>query len=98
MDFPIQTMQPMYYVAESFKSAGEMLIRYGEFLPKPFKAYYNHATNKVEVDRALTSLLKYYKKDYKRELYCSFLEFYTCGSVFSSTHPSAIYYNNPIVY
>jgi len=51
LDFPIQTVQPMYYVAESFKNAGEMLIRYGELLPKPFKAYFNHQNDTVEVDR-----------------------------------------------
>lgn len=51
LDFPIQTVQPMYYVAESFKNAGEMLIRYGEFLPKPFHAYFNYQNERVEVDR-----------------------------------------------
>jgi len=50
-NYPIQTVQPKYYVAESFKDAGDMLIRYGELLPKPFKAYYNYNTASVEVDR-----------------------------------------------
>lgn len=51
LNFPIQTFQPVYYVAESFKDAGDILIRYGEYLPKPFKAYFNYNTNSVEVDR-----------------------------------------------
>mmetsp|Transcript_13711 Transcript_13711/g.11671 ORF Transcript_13711/g.11671 Transcript_13711/m.11671 type:complete len:133 (+) Transcript_13711:935-1333(+) len=41
MDYPIQTIQPMYYVADDFKSAGDILVRYGEYLPRPFKTYYD---------------------------------------------------------
>jgi len=55
-------------------------------------------TNNVEVDRALTFLLKRCKEDHKKELHRSFLEFRTRGSVFSSTHPSAMHYDNPIAY
>jgi len=51
LDYPIQTLQPIYYVAEDFKSAGDILVKYGEFLPKPFRAYFNRRTNTVEVDR-----------------------------------------------
>lgn len=51
--FPIQTVQPVYYVAESFKDAGEMLIRYGQSLSRPFKAYFDHTTNAVEVDKKI---------------------------------------------
>jgi hypothetical protein len=41
----------VYYVADSFKSAGDILVKYGEFLPKPFKCYFNRKTSTVEVDR-----------------------------------------------
>jgi len=52
-NFPIQSLQPVYYVANSFEDAGDMLIRFGERLPKPFKAYYNHKSNRVEVDKKI---------------------------------------------
>jgi len=52
-NFPIQSLQPVYYVADSFESAGDMLIRFGERLPKPFKAYYNNKNNRVEVDKKI---------------------------------------------
>ena len=53
MDYPIQTIQPMYYVAEDFKSAGDILVRFGEFLPRPFKTYYDRTNESVKVDRKI---------------------------------------------
>jgi phenylalanine-4-hydroxylase len=47
----IQDIQAFYYVAKSLKEAGDTLIKYGEYLPKPFKTYFNRITNQVEVDR-----------------------------------------------
>jgi phenylalanine-4-hydroxylase len=52
-NYVIQDIQQHYYVANSFKEAGDTLIKFGEYLPRPFKAYYNRITNNVEVDRKI---------------------------------------------
>jgi len=52
-NYPIQTLQPIYYVANSFKDAGETLIKYGEHLPRPFRTFYDYKKQCVEVDRKI---------------------------------------------
>jgi len=51
LNFPIQTVQPMYYVADSFKHAVEVLIQFGEGLNRPFQIWYNEANNTIECSR-----------------------------------------------
>lgn len=54
LNFPIQTLQPIYYVADSFKDAIDTLIKYGGCLPRPFKTYFNYMKHTVEVDKKIT--------------------------------------------
>merc|ERR1719499_1382990 len=50
-DFPITTYQPVYYRAESFQDAKAKMANFGESLQKPFSVRWNHAQERVEVDR-----------------------------------------------
>jgi len=53
IDFPISSMQPIYFVAESFSDAKAKIIDYCEHINKPFNVSYNTKTNCVEVDRKI---------------------------------------------
>lgn len=50
-DFPITTYQPIYYLADSFEDAKNKMANFSETLNKPFSVRWNHAEEKVEVDR-----------------------------------------------
>lgn len=47
MDFPVQTVQPIYMVANSFKDAQFKLIEFGEYLKRPFRTWYDYEKNEV---------------------------------------------------
>ena len=51
--FPISSMQPHYFVAESFLKAKLQITSYCENISKPFNVTYNDKLNTVEVDRKI---------------------------------------------
>lgn len=53
LDFPISSMQPHYFVAESFQDAKKSIIEYCERINRPFSLTYNKDKHVVEVDRPL---------------------------------------------
>lgn len=53
VEFPISTMQPTYFVAESFAKAKTQIIDYCENINKPFNLSYNQKFNTIEVDRKI---------------------------------------------
>lgn len=53
LSFPISTMQPHYYVAESFTKAKEQITSYCDGIQKPFNVSFNPNTLSVEVDRKI---------------------------------------------
>ncbi|XP_065907094.1 phenylalanine-4-hydroxylase-like [Dysidea avara] len=48
-DYPITTMQPLYFLAESFEDARKKLKEFADTIPKPFSLHYNSENNSVEV-------------------------------------------------
>eukprot|EP01017_Pseudomicrothorax_dubius_P026856 TRINITY_DN3033_c0_g2_i1.p1 TRINITY_DN3033_c0_g2~~TRINITY_DN3033_c0_g2_i1.p1 ORF type:complete len:439 (-),score=77.93 TRINITY_DN3033_c0_g2_i1:154-1470(-) len=57
LDFPVQTYQPIFFYGKSFKHMKEILLEYGEYLKKPFKAYYDYEKSEVEVDRPIETYM-----------------------------------------
>lgn len=53
LEFPISSMQPHYFVAESFEKAKKQIAHYCEGINKPFALTYNNDKHIVEVDRPL---------------------------------------------
>ena len=53
LNFPISSMQPLYFVAESFEIAKNQITKYCENISKPFNVTYNNDTHTVEVDRKI---------------------------------------------
>jgi len=53
LEFPISSMQPIYFVAESFADAKARITDYCENISRPFNVSYNTKTNSVEVDRKI---------------------------------------------
>ena len=53
LSFPISSMQPHYYVAESFTDAKRLIVDYCENISKPFNVTYNKLNHTVEVDRKI---------------------------------------------
>ena len=53
INFPISSMQPYYFVADSFQKAKEQIIDYCEQINKPFNVTYDNRTNSVIVDRKI---------------------------------------------
>lgn len=47
--YPITKFQPIYYVAESFDSAKEKMIKFANTVPRPFGVRYNSYTESIEV-------------------------------------------------
>jgi len=47
--YPITQYQPIYYVADSFESAKEKMIKYANTIPRPFGVRYNPYTQSIEV-------------------------------------------------
>ena len=46
-----QDVQPVYMVAKSFEDAKDILVRFGESLEKPFKAFYDLEKQEIKTDR-----------------------------------------------
>lgn len=55
-EFPISSVQPHYFLAESFSDAKDKITEYSEKIPKPFNCYYNEEKEAVEVDRRLRAI------------------------------------------
>lgn len=53
VNFPISTMQPLYFVADSFSKAKSQIIDYCENISRPFNVSYNQKSNTIEVDRLI---------------------------------------------
>lgn len=53
LEFPISSMQPHYFIAESFTKAKQQIADYCETIPKPFNVIYNNVNNSIDVDRAV---------------------------------------------
>lgn len=53
INFPISSMQPVYFVAESFERAKEQITEYCSNIQKPFAIQYNKDNHTVEVDRKI---------------------------------------------
>lgn len=51
--FPISSMQPHYFVAESFEKAKSQIANYCENISKPFNLSYDSDSHIVEVDRRI---------------------------------------------
>lgn len=59
INFPISSMQPYYFVADSFARAKEQIIDYCEQINKPFNVTYDNKTNSVIVDRKIKTRRDY---------------------------------------
>lgn len=55
LDFPISSMQPHYFLAESFEKAKEQITNYCQGINKPFQVTYNASNDTIEVDRFLST-------------------------------------------
>ncbi|KAK3703955.1 hypothetical protein QZH41_014175 [Actinostola sp. cb2023] len=65
--YPITSYQPVYFVAESFKSAREKVRDFAAQIPRPFNVRYNPYTQTVEVIDSKDQLIKM-ASDIKSEL------------------------------
>lgn len=57
-NFPISTVQPYYFLANSFKDVKKKMNEYQERIPKPFNCYYNEKRKTIEVDRKIIGVFK----------------------------------------
>lgn len=64
LQFPISTMQPHYYVAESFTKAKQQITDYCDGIKKPFNVSFNPSTLSVEIDRKIHT-----RQDHVLEMY-----------------------------
>lgn len=55
LDFPISSMQPHYFLAESFEKAKIQIKDYCQNMNKPFQVTYNASNDTIEVDRFLNT-------------------------------------------
>ena len=53
LDYPISSMQPTYFVAESFKTAKDQIIDYCESIKRPFNVTYDKKVKLIRVDRKI---------------------------------------------
>lgn len=53
LTFPLNEMQPVYFVAESFAKVKTQIIEYCENINRPFNVSYNTKTDTIEVDRKI---------------------------------------------
>lgn len=53
LTFPISSMQPIYFVADSFTQAKKQIIDYCDNISKPFAVTYNESNHTVSVDRKI---------------------------------------------
>ena len=58
LTFPISSMQPLYFVAESFAKAKEQITTYCDDISKPFAVTYNGANDTVTVDRKIKTRME----------------------------------------
>jgi phenylalanine-4-hydroxylase len=65
LDYPISSMQPYYFVAESFSKAKEQINEYCEQINKPFHVTYNEKTGSILVDRKIKTRQEKTTKDAK---------------------------------
>jgi Biopterin-dependent aromatic amino acid hydroxylase len=49
INFVINSVQPYYFVAESFVNAKETITKYCQGIKQPFKLKYNSKNNSVEI-------------------------------------------------
>jgi phenylalanine-4-hydroxylase len=66
-EYPITTYQPRYYVAESFSSAKEKLMRFASSLKRPFGLRYNAYTESIDILDSTNKIAKY-AKDIQSEM------------------------------
>ena len=59
LSFPISSMQPIYFVADSFANAKSSITDYCENISKPFNVSYNTANHTVEVDRKIHTRMEH---------------------------------------
>lgn len=52
-DFPISSVQPYYFLANSFADAKKRIFEYAEKIPRPFNWFYNEENESIEVDRRI---------------------------------------------
>jgi len=57
-DFPISSVQPYYFLAESFGDAKKKISEYADKIPRPFNWFYNSTTESIEVDRKIKGVYK----------------------------------------
>ena len=57
-DFPISTVQPYYFVSESWEEARNIIRKYCEAIPRPFNVFYNEDSQSIEIDRRITGVYK----------------------------------------
>ena len=53
LTFPISSMQPIYFVADSFQKAKAQIIDYCDHIHKPFSVTYNTNNDTVSIDRLI---------------------------------------------
>jgi phenylalanine-4-hydroxylase len=56
LNFVINSMQPYYFVAESFRRAKELVQDYYARMDKPFTAIFDPKTQTIKVDREITMI------------------------------------------
>ena len=58
LTFPISSMQPIYFVADSFTKAKKQIVDYCDDISKPFQVSYNSANDTVTVDRKIKTRME----------------------------------------
>jgi hypothetical protein len=54
--YPVQTVQPIYRVTESFTDSLQELENYGRSIMKPITTVYNEVTEEIEYDRSIEGI------------------------------------------
>ena len=55
-NFPISTLQPYYFLANSFSDAKNKISEYCDKIPRPFNCYFDEKKECVEVDRRIKAI------------------------------------------
>lgn len=58
LTFPISSMQPHYFVADSFEKAKRQIVDYCDNISKPFAVTYNSSNDTVTVDRHIKTRME----------------------------------------
>lgn len=53
IEFPISSIQPYYFVADSLEDAKKLITHYCDNINRPFTASYNNLTDSIEIDRKI---------------------------------------------